>query len=102
MKKVTLTTILLLLLTTISVLAQEKVNNKKELRVLTITFEEDAMTSTKNTIEEKVIEFTEENSVSVLTKHNIIKSSSRKSRMKNVVNFLKNPEKRKVSNIILC
>ncbi len=103
MKKVTLTTILLFLLTSISVLAaQENATNENEVKILNSILEEDAMTSQNEVINVKVIELTDNNNVSVLVKHNIIKSSSRKSRMKNVVNFLKNPEVKNTNKKVLC
>lgn len=100
MKKVTLTTILLILLTSISVLAQ---NEKNDINVIeNISFDQDAMTNQNLDASFEVINSTDANKVSVIVKYKTFKSTSRKSRMKNVVNFLKNPEKKQNSSIVLC
>ena len=100
MKKVTLTTILLILLTYISVLAQ---NEKNDINAIeNLSFDQDAMTNQNLDINFEVIYSTDAKKVSVIVKHETFKSTSRKSRMKNVVNFLKNPEKKQNSSIVLC
>tara|TARA_B110000240_G_C13505109_1_gene455790 strand:+ start:1671 stop:1973 length:303 start_codon:yes stop_codon:yes gene_type:complete len=100
MKKVTLTTILLILLTSISVLAQ---NEKNDINAIeNLSFDQDAMTNQNLDINFEVTNSTDANKVSVIVKHETFKSTSRKSRMKNVVNFLKNPEKKQNSSIVLC
>ena len=102
MKKVTLTTILLFLLTTISVLAQNEKNDFDVTEISSLSFDQDAMNNQNLDINFEVINSTDENKVSVIVKHETFKSTSRKSRMKNVVNFLKNPEKKENSSIVLC
>lgn len=102
MKKVTLTTILLILLTSISVLAQNEKNDLNVTEISTLSFDQDAMTNQNLDINFEVINSTDVNKVSVIVKHETFKSTSRKSRMKNVVNFLKNPEKKQVTSIVLC
>lgn len=46
-------------------------------------------------------EFKIENNISYLEKYQIRKSTSSKSKLHNVQNFLKNPEQKKVANIII-
>ena len=102
MRKVTLTTILLILLTSISVFAQNEKNSLNVSEISTLNFDEDAMTNQDLKIDFKVINLTDDNNVSVIVKHETYKSTSRKARMKNVVNFLKNPEKKQHLSVVLC
>ena len=98
MKKVTYSTIILLLVTSFSVFAgNESTENKsdKPTEIISLVNLNDAtIFIIKND--------STQNTVSYLTKYQYRKSTSRKSKMKNVKNFLKNPEKKENTLTILC
>jgi hypothetical protein len=102
MKKITLTTVLLILLTSISGLAQNEKNSLNITEIIVLNFEQDAKVNQDLKINFEVINSTEDNKVSVIVKHETFKSSSRRSRVKNIINFLKNSEKKQGSSIALC
>jgi hypothetical protein len=102
MKKITLTTVLLILLTSISGLAQNEKNSLNVTEITVLNFEQDAKANQDLKINFEVINSTEDNKVSVIVKHETFKSSSRRSRVKNIINFLKNSEKKQGSSIALC
>jgi hypothetical protein len=102
MKKITLTTVLLILLTSISGLAQNEKNSLNVTEITVLNFEQDVKVSQDLKINFEVINSTEDNKVSVIVKHETFKSSSRRSRVKNIINFLKNSEKKQGSSIALC
>ncbi|MCF6280542.1 MAG: hypothetical protein L3J14_09375 [Flavobacteriaceae bacterium] len=98
MKKVTYTTIILLLLTSFSVFAGDKPTENKSDKQTEIISLVDLDDSNVFIIKNDNIQ----NTVSYLTKHQYRKSSSRKSKMKNVQNFLRNPEKKENTIIAMC
>jgi hypothetical protein len=102
MKKITLTTVLLILLTSISGLAQNEKNSLNITEIIVLNFEQDAKVNQDLKINFEVINSTEDNKVSVIVKHETFKSSSRRSRVKNIINFLRNSEKKQGSSIALC
>jgi hypothetical protein len=102
MKKITLTTILLILLTSISGLAQNEINNVNVTETSTLNFEQDVNASQDLKIDFKIIDSTDDNKVAVIEKHETFKSTSRRSRMKNIINFLNNSDKKQGSSIELC
>jgi ribosomal protein L21 len=102
MKKITLTTVLLILLTSISGLAQNEKNSLNITEIIVLNFEQDAKVNQDLKINFEVINSTEDNKVSVIVKYETFKSSSRRSRVKNIINFLKNSEKKQGSSIALC
>lgn len=103
MKKLTLTTILLLLLTSISVLANSETKIETNLENSIELIEVDAMTTQLDNIEVLVNNSTDQNLASVIVKHETTKYNSRKARMKTVVNnFLRNPEMKEVTSNVLC
>lgn len=103
MTKVTLTTILLFLLTTISVFANNKSSEIYNNSVVNIISLENLQEATNNDIDIKLDDLkTDTNNVSYLVKYQLIKSTSRKSKMNNIQNFLKNPEKKEIVSNILC
>jgi hypothetical protein len=102
MKKITLTTVLLILLTSISGLAQNEKNSLDVTEITVLNFEQDVKVNQDLKINFEVINSTEDNKVSVIVKHETFKSSSRRSRVKNIINFLKNSEKKQGSSIALC
>ncbi|MFB0938772.1 MAG: hypothetical protein QMB29_07535 [Urechidicola sp.] len=102
MKKITLTTVLLILLTSISGLAQNEKNSLNVTEITVLNFEQDVKVNQDLKINFEVINSTEDNKVSVIVKHETFKSSSRRSRVKNIINFLKNSEKKQGSSIALC
>ncbi len=102
MKKITLTTVLLILLTSISGLAQNEKNSLNITEIIVLNFEQDAKVNQDLKINFEVINSTEDNKVSVIVKYETFKSSSRRSRVKNIINFLRNSEKKQGSSIALC
>lgn len=98
MKNVTYTTLILFLLTTISVFASN--TNKqdslsKSIEVISLVdLNDNNIINIKN---DSIV-----NTVSYLTKYQYRKSTSRKSKMNNILNFLKNPEKKEKASNILC
>ena len=102
MRKTALTTILLILLTSISGLAQNEKNSLNITEIIVLNFEQDAKVNQDLKINFEVINSTEDNKVSVIVKHETFKSSSRRSRVKNIINFLRNSEKKQGSSIALC
>ena len=102
MKKTTLTTILLILLTSISGLAQNEKNKVHVTEVLTLNFEQDTNADQDLKIEFEIINLKDDNNVSVILKHEITKPTSRRSRVKNIINFLNNSEEKQDSSIASC
>ncbi len=98
MKKVTYTTIILLLVTSFSVFAGNKSTEKKSDKPTEIISLVDLNDANVFIIKNDSIQ----NTVSYLTKYQYRKSTSRKSKMKNVKNFLRNPEKKENTLTILC
>jgi len=102
MKKTTLTTILLILLTSISGFAQNEKTNINVTEVLTLNFEQDTNADQDLKIEFEIINLKDDNNVSVILKHETIKPTSRRTRVKNIINFLNNSEEKQDSSIASC
>ena len=102
MRKTALTTILLILLTSISGLAQNEQNSLNVNEVLTLNLEQETIVNQDLKINFEVLNSPEVNKVSVIEKHETFKSTSRRSKMKNIINFLNNSDKKQGSSIALC
>lgn len=104
MKKVTFTTFLLILLTSVSVFANNKSNDINCINTTKVNTLID-LSENINVINKTIIINdlkTDVTKTSYLVKYNLIKSTSRKSKMKNVKNFLKNPERKDSTIIAMC
>lgn len=95
MTKKTYTTILLILFVSVTAFASNRSIDKNCV--------ESTLTSTKDISTIKIEDVKSETfEVSLLMKHVIIKHSSRKSKMNNLYNYLKNPENLERTSTILC
>ena len=98
MKKITL---ILILLTTLTVTAQ---NDNKTISVnekLTLNTEQNSEVNQHIKLNIVTTDLSSDK-VIVLVKHETIKASSRRSRVKNIVNFLKSSEKKQNSTVETC
>ncbi len=102
MKKATLTTILLILLAYISGFAQ---NEKKEIFInetSTLSIENKISVNQDFKINFEALKSIEYTKVSIIVKHKTFKSTSRRSKVKNIINFLNSSDNKQGSSIALC